>query len=312
MHDIWNPWHGCKKISPGCQNCYMYALDNRRDVQTPSDQIYRTNNFNYPLKKDRQKNYKIKSGEKIRVNMTSDTFLEEADIWRDEMWEIIRTRSDVIFWLLTKRPERIAECLPNDWCIGYENVFLNITCENQEMFDKRWPIFEKIPAHHKGLCLAPLISNIDITPALKSHQICEVSVGGENYDNPRPCKYDWVAHIAKQCDDYQINFSWYETGTKLIKDGKLHYIPHKPDQAKLAGASGLNRQYHKLGFMLTEPGTGRVLDDSELYQPVYNSNHCFLCGNQNCCNGCDPKCKNRGPADQIISLKELQNLQNKI
>ena len=24
MHDIWNPWHGCKKCSEGCQNCYMY------------------------------------------------------------------------------------------------------------------------------------------------------------------------------------------------------------------------------------------------------------------------------------------------
>ena len=30
MHDIWNPWHGCKKISPGCANCYMYTLDKQR------------------------------------------------------------------------------------------------------------------------------------------------------------------------------------------------------------------------------------------------------------------------------------------
>ena len=31
MHDIWNPWHGCKKCSEGCQNCYMYYLDAQRD-----------------------------------------------------------------------------------------------------------------------------------------------------------------------------------------------------------------------------------------------------------------------------------------
>ncbi len=24
---IWNPWHGCHKISPGCANCYVYRLD---------------------------------------------------------------------------------------------------------------------------------------------------------------------------------------------------------------------------------------------------------------------------------------------
>ena len=24
---IWNPWHGCHKISPGCLNCYVYRRD---------------------------------------------------------------------------------------------------------------------------------------------------------------------------------------------------------------------------------------------------------------------------------------------
>ena len=23
----WNPWHGCRKISAGCQNCYVYRID---------------------------------------------------------------------------------------------------------------------------------------------------------------------------------------------------------------------------------------------------------------------------------------------
>lgn len=27
MHDIWNPWHGCIKVSEGCANCCMYYLD---------------------------------------------------------------------------------------------------------------------------------------------------------------------------------------------------------------------------------------------------------------------------------------------
>ena len=30
---IWNPWHGCKKISSGCENCYVY----RRDMQFGKD-----------------------------------------------------------------------------------------------------------------------------------------------------------------------------------------------------------------------------------------------------------------------------------
>lgn len=108
MNDIWNPWHGCRKYSEGCENCYMFFLDKMRDKD--GSVIYRVkNNFDLPLKKDRHGNYKIKSGTKLRVCMTSDFFLEEADVWRDEVWDIIRKRSDVRFLLLTKRQCRIKE-----------------------------------------------------------------------------------------------------------------------------------------------------------------------------------------------------------
>ena len=40
MHDIWNPWHGCIKISEGCQHCYMYYLDRMRDQD--GSRIYKT------------------------------------------------------------------------------------------------------------------------------------------------------------------------------------------------------------------------------------------------------------------------------
>ena len=61
-----------------------------------------------PVKKDRRGYYKIQSGERVRVCMNSDFFLAEADPWRDEAWQIMKKRSDVIFFLLTKRPERVA------------------------------------------------------------------------------------------------------------------------------------------------------------------------------------------------------------
>ena len=59
----------------------------------------------------------------MRVCMTSDFFLEEADKWREEAWEIMKKRSDVIFYLLTKRPERVEKCLPQNWGNGLENIF---------------------------------------------------------------------------------------------------------------------------------------------------------------------------------------------
>ena len=50
MHHIWNPWHGCRKCSEGCQNCYMYFLDAMRDKD--GAEIYKTKaGFKYPLSK---------------------------------------------------------------------------------------------------------------------------------------------------------------------------------------------------------------------------------------------------------------------
>ena len=57
----WNPWHGCKKISPGCLNCYVYRMDAKygRD----SSVVQKTGNFRLPVMKDRRGEYKLKSGE---------------------------------------------------------------------------------------------------------------------------------------------------------------------------------------------------------------------------------------------------------
>ena len=154
-HDTWNPWHGCRKYSEGCDHCYMYYLDNQRGKS--GEEIYRVKtNFNKPLKKDRQGHFHIKSGESLRVCMTSDFFLEEADAWRDDVWNIMRQRPDVHFWLLTKRAYRIRACLPWDWLDGWDHVSLNVTVENQKRAEERLPILLNLPAKHKGRHGGPL------------------------------------------------------------------------------------------------------------------------------------------------------------
>ena len=166
MRDIWNPWHGCVKCSEGCENCYMYYLDRMRDKN--GAEIYQTSNSRYPLSKDRKGRFKIQSGETISVCMTSDFFLEDADPWRDEAWDVMRMRRDVVFYLLTKRPQRVADCLPADWGDGWENVFFNVTCENQRRADERMPILLELPFKHKGVSCTPLIGPVRLTKYLDS------------------------------------------------------------------------------------------------------------------------------------------------
>ena len=267
-------------------NCYMYALDEMRGVERSADEVRLTKAMNYPLSKTRSGVYKVRPGERLRVNMTSDTFVEEADEWRDQMWDVIRKRPDVIFWILTKRPERVLDHLPSDWNDGWDNVSMNITTENQEMFDKRMPILLQIPAKHKGICIAPMIGPVDIAEGLKSGQLEEVSCGGENYNNPRPCRMEWVQAVAAQCRQYRTNFTWYESGTNLFVAGKQHYMPSKRMQTMVAFCASLNQHYYDPKYVLRDPEDGHELIFSEHKPKEYNLNHCLLCANQYICNGC--------------------------
>ena len=84
------------------------------------------------------------------VCMTSDFFLPEADPWRDDAWDMIRMRPDVIFFLLTKHPQRVSACLPEDWGNGWENVFFHVACENQIRAEERIPdVYKRQPVHHE-------------------------------------------------------------------------------------------------------------------------------------------------------------------
>lgn len=283
MHDIWNPWHGCIKCSEGCRNCYMYFLDRVRDKNGAD--IYKTKTgFSYPLQKKRDGRYKIQSGEMLRVCMTSDFFLEEADAWRDEAWEIMRKRPDVIFFLLTKRPQRVKECLPRDWGEGWEHIFFNVTCENQNRADERIPLLLELPFRHKGIMCAPFIGPVTIEKYLSDGQIEQVICGGENYDGSRPCDFAWVQKLQAECKQHDITFCFMETGTNFIKDGKRYYIPEKRMQSEMAYKSGMNVQGKKMNFRLTY-GLGIEVPESERYVPQYRS-YCEKCGSRLICNGC--------------------------
>lgn len=281
MHDIWNPWHGCQKVSEGCDNCYMYYLDRCRN-KNGGDIFKVKTNFDYPIQKDRTGNYKVKSGEMIRVCMTSDFFLPEADEWRDSAWNIIYTRPDVKFFLLTKRPERVLTCLPQNWGDGWENVFFNVTCENQKRADERIPIMLDLPFKHKGIMCAPFIGKISIEKYLKTGKIEQVICGGENYDGARACNFEWVKLLRNECVLNNVNFCFIETGTVFLKDGKRYHLPNKKLQSLMAYKSGMNFIGKPIKWKLTD-NLGIEIENS--YVPFFKS-ECFECGSKPICNGC--------------------------
>lgn len=283
MHDIWNPWHGCKKCSEGCAHCYMYYLDSLRNAD--GSVIYRTKNgFDYPIQKKRSGSYKIQSGESIRVCMTSDFFLEEADEWRPDAWRMMKMRPDVVFILVTKRPQRVRSCLPENWGDGWDNIYFHVTCENQRRADERMPLLMELPFKHKGVMCAPFIGPVSLAKWLVSGQIDEVICGGENYDGARPCDFEWVKALRSECVSAGVRFCFMETGTVFIKDGRSYRLPDKQLQSEQAFKSGMNYEGRPVHFKLRDL-LGFPIPEQALYKKHYRA-RCETCASRLICNGC--------------------------
>lgn len=232
--DIWNPWHGCHKISAGCANCYVYRRDG--SFEKDSSVVTKNRDFDLPLRLSRDKTYKLKAPQTVYTCLTSDFFLEEADGWRGDCWDMMRRRADLDFVIITKRIHRFADCLPENWGDGWDNVTICSTAEDQETADLRLPVLLSSPIKHREIICEPLLSKINLSPYL-SDKIEYVTVGGESGEGARVCKYEWVLDIRRQCELAGVPFHFKQTGAKFEKDGRLYNIPRNLQmiQAKKAG-----------------------------------------------------------------------------
>jgi len=235
----WNPWHGCHKLSEGCRNCYVYRGDARRGVD--SSVITKTKNFDVPVRRKRNGEYKIPPGSDVYLCFTSDFFLDAADEWRPEAWAMIRERSDVNFLMITKRIDRFHLCLPDDWGDGYDNMTICCTVENQDRADYRLPIYRDAPIKHKIIICEPLLSHIDLRPYDIGQWVEHVTAGGESGTDTRPCNFEWIMDIHNLCVENDISFWFKQTGTRFIKGGKLYNIPRRMQHSQ-ARKAGINNK----------------------------------------------------------------------
>lgn len=223
--NTWNPWHGCKKVSAGCKFCYMYR-DKEKYGQDPTIVVRSKTKFKEPLK--------WLEPRLIFTCSWSDWFIDEADEWRPEAWEIIKATPHHTYQILTKRPERILDHLPPDWGTGYPNVWLGISVEDQAALRERVPLLSRVPARVRFLSCEPLLEVFSFA-MLKgffahfyfSQDFHWVIVGGESgNDNGkylyRPCELAWIEMIVLECTTlYNIPVFVKQLGTHLAKQLKL-------------------------------------------------------------------------------------------
>lgn len=217
----WNPWWGCNKVSAECWHCYIRKIM-RRAGREPFQGPIRTKTWKDPPRWNR---LAAKQGKRFKVFTCSmsDFFHDGADQWRQAAWDIMRDCEPLDWLVLTKRPERIADQLPTDWNRGYPNVWLGMTCgENDSLW--RLDILKSIPAAIRFISAEPLLEAIDFTPYLDGsfHWIisgCEQAAVGKR----RKMEIDWVRDIHRQCQQANIAhfFKQRYDGARFTCDGVL-------------------------------------------------------------------------------------------
>ncbi len=239
MSRIWNPWHGCHRVSEGCRNCYVFRIDGGHGQDAGEVRI--NADFLLPLKRQRSGAWRVEPGETLYTCFSSDFLLPDADEWRPDVWRMMRTRGDVQFVFFTKRIERLEAVLPPDWGDGYPNVTIGCTCENRDRADFRLPLFLRLPIRERLIVCEPLLEAIDLKPYLMGGLVREVCVGGESGEQARACDFAWVEQIFSDCRACGVRFSYHQTGALLIRNGRTYRIPRKEQQSQAARAEAMLR-----------------------------------------------------------------------
>ncbi len=206
--DTWNPWHGCKKVSPGCKYCYMYR-DKERYGQNPTAVLKSKTKFKEPLK--------CKESRLIFTCSWSDWFIEKADAWRADAWEIIRQTPQHTYQILTKRPERIKDNLPL-YFSELKNVWIGVSIESEKQVGRL-----KYLKYLNCITFAsfePLIGPITWNGMMSALDWC--IVGGESGNETgkwryREMKLAWAENIVKGANENNAPCFVKQLGTYQAK-----------------------------------------------------------------------------------------------
>lgn len=179
-------------------------------------------------------------GRKRRVFCASlaDVFDNQwEDVWRSDLWGLIKDCPDLDFLMLTKRPQNIRKMLPADWGnYGWPNVWLGSTTENQEEADRRIPHLLAVPAKVHFLSCEPLLGPINFSKVPGFNRVgLDLSswwaiVGGESGARRRPMDLDWARSIRDQCRIAGVSFfgKQYDKIIPLPDDLMVRQFPGRP------------------------------------------------------------------------------------
>jgi protein gp37 len=257
-HHTFNPWWGCQKVSPACDNCYAEIWAKRMGhslwgTDSPR-RFFSDSHWREPLIWNEEAR---DSGVRQRVFCASmaDVFEHRDDLkpQRLRLWELIDKTPNLDWLLLTKRPQNITRIAPweNTWP---PNVWLGTSVENQSLAEKRLPFLLKNPAAVRFLSCEPLLGPVDLRRWFRRNGLYSIDwiiVGGESGGSSRPMHPDWVTGLLRQCQTFHVPFHFKQWG---------QWVPAQTEGAIGARRIELDNERPVEMLRLSKKLAGRVLE----------------------------------------------------
>jgi protein gp37 len=263
-----NPWWGCTRISPGCDNCYADALATRYGFKLwdgAPRRFFGNAYWSKPLVWDAEA---AAAGVRQKVfcgsmcDVFDGTASAELDVPREQLWQLIDQTPHLDWLLLTKRPENVRTIAPRHWLTGWpQNVWAMTTVENQAVAKYRLEALAAMRAPVRGISFEPLLGPINFRWA----PWC-------------PMPFDRATGKTDHLDGFRL-FNWAIIGCEKLPGNKpgrpceLAWVRELVAQAREACVAVFIKQLSLAGHVSTKPSEWpedlRIQEFPAIYPAAY-------------------------------------------
>lgn len=293
----WNPFIGCDKVSPGCENCYAIRMAWRLAHIPATKHIYGESvkktaggKLNWTGKiientPQGDKPLRNKKPAMYFVNSMSDLFHDDMTFEMiDSVYDVMCAAHWHIFQVLTKRTKRMHDYYQwkaagnglnfEQWPL--KNVWIGTSAEDQKRLDERYEWLLRSPASVRFLSCEPLLGSLNLAFAGTVPKdwgygyrpigslIHWVIAGGESGAGARPMHPDWIREIRDQCKEDQIPLYFKQHGEFRAATGTDFITLDKSGKKTLI--KSLKYQVMKDNGVMIRAGkhnTGNILDGKQ-------------------------------------------------
>lgn len=214
----WNPMTGCKKVSPGCKNCYAETIAERfRGIPGHPFEY----GFDLTLRKDK---LHLPEGWRqprfVFVNSMSDLFLDGVESkYIKEIFQVMENASQHVYQILTKRPDRMVQFVNKRYKAERvpDHIWLGVSVE-MDQYKNRINKLKEINSRRLFVSFEPLLGLIQFENN-ELNGVAWAIIGGESGHKARPMKEEWIESIYQAAKISKTKFFFKQWGA-FDSDGK--------------------------------------------------------------------------------------------